>query len=186
MASIGIRVHAIVDTAGKRLLINTGEVSNEGASTGCADTPAVVTDGADTGHVSELLRIALRGVGVVLPAVGVWGFVELRGGVPSGDFGTFLGAMALSLLTAGVWSAIDARRAPTVRVSTRWVAVAVVVGAGVGLDFTVTAPNSSPGPERAAEVFWSSLFYIVPLLVAAGVGVAIGAERRRGCDGTRG
>jgi hypothetical protein len=125
-----------------------------------------------TGPVSELLHIALRGVGVVLPAVGVWGFVELQGGIPAGDFGTFLGAMALSLQAAAVWSANDARRAPTVRVITRWIAVAVVVGAGVGLSFTWSAPNSSPGLERTAEVFSSSLFYIVPLLVAAGVGVA--------------
>jgi hypothetical protein len=65
-------------------------------------------------------------------------------------------------------------------VSIRWVAVAVVVGAGVGLAFTWTAHNSSPGLERTAEVFWSSLFYIVPLLVATGVGVDLGAERRRG------
>jgi hypothetical protein len=129
--------------------------------------------------VSELLRIALRGVGVVLPAASVWGFVELRGGVPSGDFGTFLGAMALSLLAAAIWSAIDARRPPTVRVITRWVAVAVVVGAGVALALSLPAPDSSPTLEWTAEVFWSSLFYIVPLLAATAVGVAIGAERRR-------
>jgi hypothetical protein len=120
----------------------------------------------------------LRCVGVVLPAAGVWGFAELRGGVPDGDFGTFLGAMALSLLAAAVWSAIDARSAPTIRVSIRWVAVAVVVGVGVALAFTLEAPNSSPGLERAAEVFWSSLFYVVPALMAVGVGVAIGAEQR--------
>jgi hypothetical protein len=128
--------------------------------------------------VTELLHVVLRCVGVVLPAVAVWGFAELRGGVPSGDFGTFLGAMALSLLAAAVWSAIDARSAPTIRVSIRWVAVAVVVGVGVALAFELEAPNSSPGLERAAEVFWSSLFYVVPALMAIGVGVAIGAEQR--------
>jgi hypothetical protein len=131
-----------------------------------------------TGPVTELLHVVLRCVGVVLPAVAVWGFAELRGGVPSGDFGTFLGAMALSLLAAAVWSAIDARSAPTIRVSIRWVAVAVVVGVGVALAFELEAPNSSPGLERAAEVFWSSLFYVVPALMAIGVGVAIGAEQR--------
>lgn len=128
--------------------------------------------------MTELLHVVLRCVGVVLPAAGVWGFAELRGGVPDGDFGTFLGAMALSLLAAAVWSAIDARSAPTIRVSIRWVAVAVVVGVGVALAFTLEAPNSSPGLERAAEVFWSSLFYVVPALMAVGVGVAIGAEQR--------
>lgn len=128
--------------------------------------------------MTELLHVVLRCVGVVLPAAGVWGFAELRGGVPSGDFGTFLGAMALSLLAAGVWSAIDARSAPTIRVTIRWVAVAVVVGVGVALAFELEAPNSSPGLERAAEVFWSSLFYVVPALLAVGVGVAIGAEQR--------
>jgi hypothetical protein len=128
--------------------------------------------------MTELLHVVLRCVGVVLPAAGVWGFAELRGGVPDGNFGTFLGAMALSLLAAAVWSAIDARSAPTIRVSIRWVAVAVVVGVGVALAFTLEAPNSSPGLERAAEVFWSSLFYVVPALMAVGVGVAIGAEQR--------
>ena len=128
--------------------------------------------------MTELLHVVLRCVGVVLPAASVWGLVELRGGVPSGDFGTFLGAMALSLLTAAVWSAIDARSAPTIRVTIRWIAVAVVVGVGVALAFTLEAPNSSPGLERAAEVFWSSLFYVVPGLLAVGVGVAIGAEQR--------
>ena len=131
-----------------------------------------------TGPVTELLHVVLRCVGVVLPAVAVWGFAELRGGVPSGDFGTFLGAMALSLLAAAVWSAIDARSAPTIRVSIRWVAVAVVVGVGVALALELEAPNSSPGLERAAEVFRSSLFYVVPALMAIGVGVAIGAEQR--------
>lgn len=128
--------------------------------------------------MTELLHVVLRCGGVVLPAAGVWGFAELRGGVPAGDFGTFLGAWALSLLAAAVWSAIDARSAPTIRVIIRWVAVAVVVGVGVALAFTLEAPNSSPGLERAAEVFWSSLFYVVPALVAVGVGVAIGAEQR--------
>jgi hypothetical protein len=126
----------------------------------------------------ELLHVVLRCVGVVLPAAGVWAYAELRGGIPDGDFGTFLGAMALSLLAAAVWSAIDARSAPTIRVIIRWVAVAVVVGVGVALAFTLEAPNSSPGLERAAEVVWSSLFYVVPSLVAVGVGVAIGAEQR--------
>jgi hypothetical protein len=86
--------------------------------------------------------------------------------------------MGLSLLAAAVWSAIDARSAPTIRVIIRWVAVAVVVGVGVALAFELDAPNSSPGLERAAEVFWSSLFYVVPALVAVSVGVAIGAEQR--------
>jgi hypothetical protein len=37
----------------------------------------------------ELLQVALRAVGVVLPGVCVLGIVELRGEIPEGDFGTF-------------------------------------------------------------------------------------------------
>jgi hypothetical protein len=125
--------------------------------------------------MTELLHVALRAIGVVLPAAGVLGLVELRGGAPDGDFGTFLGAMGLSLLAAAVWSAIDARRAPTSRVLTRWVATAFVVGGGLGLASTWVAPGSPPGPERTAEAVSMALFYGVPLLVAAGLGVAVGA-----------
>ena len=127
--------------------------------------------------MTELLRVALRAIGVVLPAAGVLGLMELRGGAPDGDFGTFLGAMLLSLFAAAVWSAIDAGRAPTSRVLARWVVIAFVVGSGLGLATTLTAPGSPPGPERTAEAVWTSLFYGLPLLVAAGLGVAIGAAR---------
>ena len=132
--------------------------------------------------MTELLHAALRAIGVVLPGVGVLGLVELRGGAPDGDFSTFLGAMGLSLLTAAGWSAIDARRAPMRRVVTRWVATGVVVGGGLGLWTTSTDPGSPPGPERTAEAVSMSLFYGVPLLVAAGLGAAVGAAvqpRRR-------
>jgi hypothetical protein len=140
--------------------------------------------------MTELLHVALRAIGVVIPAAGVLGMVELRGGAPAGDFGTFLGAMGLSLLAAAVWSAIDARHAPTRRVLIRWVATAVVVGVGLGLATTLMAPGSPPGPERTAEAVSMSMFYGVPLLVAAGLGVAIGAShdqpsrRREGTAGT--
>src|SRR3712207_618460 len=100
--------------------------------------------------MTELLRVALRAVGVVLPAAGVLGLVELRGGAPEGDFAVFLGAMGLSLLVGAVWSAFDARRAPTMRVVVRWVAAALVVGGGLGFATTLLAPGSPPGPERTA------------------------------------
>ena len=125
--------------------------------------------------MSELLNVALRAIGVVVPAAGVLGWVELRGGAPDGDFGTFLGAMGLSLLASSLWAAIDARRDPTLRVLMRWLATAVVVSVGLGLATTLMAPGSPPGPERMAEAVSLSLFYGVPLLVSAGLGVAGGA-----------
>jgi hypothetical protein len=115
--------------------------------------------------MTELLNVALRAIGVVLPAAGVLGLVELRGGAPDGDFGTFLGAMGFSLLA-------------------RWVAAAFVVGGGLGLATTLMAPGSPPGPERTAEAVSMSMFYGVPLLVAAGLGVAVGTSLdQRGCTG---
>ena len=125
--------------------------------------------------MTEMLHVALRAIGVVLPAAVVLGLVGLRGGAPDGDFGTFLGAMGLSLLASAVWSAIDTRRAPTIRVLTRWVVTACVVGGGLGLAGTLTAPGSPRGSERTAEAVTSSLFFGVPLLVAAGLGVAVSA-----------
>ncbi len=130
-----------------------------------------------TERVIELLHVALRAVGVVLPGVGVLGIVQLRGGIPEGDFGTFLGAMALSLLAVAIWSAIDARRAPTARVITRWVATAIVVGASLGLASTLSAPGSPAGPERIGEAVTLSFFYGAPLLLAACFGAATVAER---------
>jgi hypothetical protein len=106
------------------------------------------------------------------------GLVELRGGIPEGDFGTFLGAMGLSFLAAAAWSAIDAGHAPTSRVLTRWVATAFVVGCGLGVGSTLLSPGSPPGPDRTAEAVSTSLFYGVPLLVTAGLGVAVGAGVR--------
>ena len=133
--------------------------------------------------MTEPMHVALRAIGVVLPAAGVLGLVELRGGAPDGDFGAFLGAMGLSLLAAAVWAALDAGRAWTSRVLLRWVASAFVVGVGLGITTTVTAPGSPPGPERMSEAVSLSLFYGVPLLVSAGLGVAVGAahpqSRRR-------
>jgi hypothetical protein len=129
--------------------------------------------------MTELLLIAFRGIGVVLPGAGLLGIVELRRGAPDGDFGTFLGAMALSLLAAAVWSAIDTYRAPTARVCTRWVATTVVVSAGLGLASAMTEPGISPGPALMAEAVSIALFYAVPLLVAAVLGVAMGAPGGR-------
>jgi hypothetical protein len=128
--------------------------------------------------MSELLRVALRAIGVVVPAAGLLGLVELRGGIPAGDFGTFFGAMGLSWLTAAVWSAIDARRATIRRVLLRWAATAVVLGGGLGLGTTLIEPGTPPGPERIAEAVWGSLFYVVPLVIAAGLGAAVGAPER--------
>ena len=121
----------------------------------------------------ELLRIALRAIGVVLRGAALWGFVEVTRGVPSGDFETFLGAMLLSVLTAAVWAAIDTSRAPGSRVLIRWVAIVVVVGAGLGIATTLTAPGGPPS-QRTSDVVSTSLFYCVPLLAAVGLGVVIG------------
>lgn len=117
-------------------------------------------------------RVALRAVGVVLPGIGALGVAELRGGVPDGDFGTFLGAMGLSMLAAAVWSAVDARRSPTSRVLVRWIVAAVVVGVSLGVVITVTAPGVPPGPERIGQAAWLAVFFGVPLLVAAVLGTA--------------
>ena len=134
--------------------------------------------------MTELLRVALRAIGVVLPGAALWGFVEVTPGVPSGDFGTFLGAMLLSLLTAAVWSAIDASRAPTGRVLIRWVTIVVVVGGGLGIESTLSAPGGPPS-QRTSEMVWTSLFYCVPLLVAVGLGVAIGMAEAASNDRSR-
>ena len=119
-----------------------------------------------TRPMTEVSRVALRAIGVVLPGASTWGLAELRGGVPNGDYGTLLGAMGLSLLAGAVWSGIDAQRAPAGRVLTRWVATAFVVGCGLGLGLELMAPGGPP-------LFVSLLFYGVPLLVAAGCGVAV-------------
>ena len=125
--------------------------------------------------VMELIRVALRAIGVVLPGAGVLGLVELRGGSPDGDFGQFMGAMALSLLASTLWAAIDALRARIRTVLIRWIVTAFVVGGGLALATEVTAPGSPPGPDRAAEAVSLALFYTVPLLMAAALGVAAGA-----------
>ena len=125
--------------------------------------------------MTELLHVAIRSIGVVLPGAGVVGLVELLGGAGAGDFAAFFGAMLLSLLACAMWSAMDLRRAPRIRVLTRWVATAFVVGGGLALASTLLAPGTPPGPERRAEAVSLSLFYGVPLLVAAGLGVVVGA-----------
>jgi hypothetical protein len=58
-----------------------------------------------TGRVVELLNVGVRCVGVVLPGAALLGIAELRGGSQDDGFGTFLGAMALSLLAALLWAA---------------------------------------------------------------------------------
>jgi len=123
--------------------------------------------------MTEFLQVVLRAIGVVLPAGAILGVVELLGGAPAGDFGIFLGAMLLSLLAAAVWSAYDTTRTPTIRVLLRWAAIAVLVGGGLGLATTLSAPGGPPS-ERTSEVIWTSMFYGVPLLVAVGLGVLFG------------
>jgi hypothetical protein len=81
--------------------------------------------------------------------------------------------MLLSLLTAAVWAAIDASRAPASRVLIRWGAIVVVVGGGLGIESTLSAPGGPPS-QRTSEMVSTSLFYCVPLLVAVGLGLAIG------------
>ena len=124
----------------------------------------------------ESMRVALRAIGVVLPGAGVLGLVELRGGSPDGDFGHFIGAMALSLLASALWAAIDALHARIRTVLIRWIVTAFVVGGGLALVTELTAPGSPPGPERAAEAVSLALFYALPLLMAAGLGVAVGGS----------
>jgi hypothetical protein len=125
-----------------------------------------------TGPVTELLRVPLRAVGVGLPAIVLLGIDELRGGGQDDGYGVFLGAMALTLLAAALWSAVDAHRAPFARVIIRWIATAVVASAGLGISATMMPPASP------SEAVGTSVFFLVPLLMATGVGVAIGAVSR--------
>ena len=125
--------------------------------------------------MTELLRVALRSIGVVLPAAGALALMVWLGD-PTAGFGFFL-AMGLSLLACAVWAGTDARRAPITRVLIRWVATAVVISGGLGLESTL-APGNTPG-ERMAEAVSTSRFFLVPLLVAAGLGVLGGASARR-------
>ena len=125
----------------------------------------------------ELVRVPLRAIGVVLPGAVVLGVAELRGGAADDGFGTFLGAMALSLLAAAVWSATDARRARPVTALLRWLAVTVVLSATLAVVSTMMAPGSPPGTARVAEAVQLTLFYAVPMLVAVGIGVAAGQDR---------
>jgi hypothetical protein len=115
-------------------------------------------------------------------AAGVLGWVELHGGAPPGDFGTFLGAMALSLLAAALWSAVDAWRAPRRRVFLRWLATAVVVGGGLAVAPTLAELDGAPSWGWVSEVVSLALFFSVPLLVAAvaGVGLGGGAQHQPG------
>jgi hypothetical protein len=128
--------------------------------------------------MNELLQVALRAIGVVLPGAGFWFWVELHSGVPAGDFGTYLGAMAISMLVAAVWSVIDTWRAPIRKVLIRWAATAFVVGGGIALVSTLMAPGTPPGLDRMTDVVGLLLFHGVPLLVAAGVSVAIAHDQR--------
>ena len=130
--------------------------------------------GTHTGLVIELLRVALRSIGVVCPAAGVLGIVGLRGGgADDGGFGTFLGAMVLSLLAAAAWSAFDARRGLTARVAIRWVATTVLISGGLSLWERVGVPDT--------EFVSTALSYSVPMLVAVGLGwaAAVGAAREQ-------
>ena len=119
----------------------------------------------------ELLRVGFRGIGVVCPAAGVLGVVEMRGGGAADGFGAFLGAMALSLLAAGAWSAFDARRGLTPRVAIRWAATTVLVSGGLSLWQTLRVSDT--------ELVSTALFYGVPLTVAVALGTAAGASAAR-------
>ena len=121
--------------------------------------------------MAELLRVALRVIGVVLPGAALWGFVAVTRGVSSDDADeTFIWALWISWLTAAVWAAIDSSRAPGSRVLVRWVAIAVVVGGGLGIVITAFGP----GPSQWTSDMVYLLFWCVPLLAAAGLGVVIG------------
>ena len=120
----------------------------------------------------ELLRVALRSIGVVCPAAGVLWIVELRGGVADdGGFGTFFAAMALALLAAASWSAFDARHGLTARVAIRWAATTVLVGGGLSLWETLRLPDSEFVP--------TAFFFGVPMMVAVALGTAAGASAAR-------
>jgi len=122
--------------------------------------------------VTELLRVPLRAVGVALPAIVVLGVDALRGGGQDDGYGAFLGAMALTLLAAALWSGVDAHRTPSARVIIRRVAAVVVASVGLGIVLTMIPPASP------SDAVGASVFFLVPLLMAAFVGVAIGAASR--------
>ena len=108
----------------------------------------------------------------MLPGAALWGFVAVTRGVSSDDAdGTFIGALWLSWLTAAVWAAIDTSRAPGSGVLIRRAAIAVVVGADLGIVITLSAPGPS---LRTSEIVYLSLFWCVPLVAAVGLGVVIG------------
>ena len=127
---------------------------------------------------SPLVRVALRAIGVVLPGAGVLVLVALRGAVPDDDFGQFMGAMALSLLAAALWAALDTLHTRLGTVLIRWIVVAFVVGGGLALATELIAPCCTAGESVSL-----ALFYAMPLLWAAalgvGVGVGVGAVRDR-------
>ena len=120
----------------------------------------------------ELLCVALRSIGVVCPAAGVLWIAEMRGGgADDGGFGAFFGAMALSLLAAAAWSAVDARRGLTPRVAIRWVATTALVSAGLSLVSALLVSDT--------ELVSTALFYGVPMLLAVALGTAAGASWAR-------
>ena len=121
--------------------------------------------------MTELLRIALCAIGVVLPGAALWGFVAVTGCVSSDDAnGTFLGALWLPWLSAAVWPRSTRRVSPGSGVLIRWVAIAVVVGGGLGIAITLFAP----GLPALQTYVYSLLIFCVPLLAAGGLGVVIG------------
>ena len=118
---------------------------------------------------SSLVRVALRAIGVVLPGAGVLVLVALRGGAPDGDFGQFLGAMALSLLASALWAALDSLHARLGTVLIRWIVVALGVGGGLALATDLMDPCCTAGESVSL-----ALFYAMPLMFAAVLGVAVG------------
>ena len=101
-----------------------------------------------------------------------------------GDFFAFMAAMALAMLLTAVWAGLDGRRmTPASTAVHTWVAVPVISGVLLGIGGTLLAPGS---PERVAEAVSSSLFYTVPLVLAAllGLGVGMSSRPREGLAGT--
>jgi hypothetical protein len=102
----------------------------------------------------------------------VWGPEALEG-----DFFTFFAAMALAMLLTAGWSGLDGRRMARSRALVTWIAVPLGSGLILGVGGTVIAPGS-PASERVAEAVSSTIFFAVPLAVAALLGLVVGMSTR--------
>lgn len=121
--------------------------------------------------------VLLRAVGVAAFGAGVVGlaFVVLRPG--DGDFFAFLASMGVVWLGIVTIVAIETTRRAKLAAMV-WLATAPVTGLGLGIAGTVFAPGSPPG-ERVREAVSSGFFYTIPILVAVGIGAAIGLGHRK-------